>query len=508
MNKKSRNILIVSVGVAAIISFVSYLMYMNSYKASLEEWKNKIYNGITIGDIDVGGKNEVEAYNLVNDELIDKLDHKNIVLSVCGKTIRYEYKDFNIKYEIEKAVSEALNYGKDLSMHKQKKLMSSNSEKHDISLSMVVDSDKVSEVVDSLKKEVGQEPQNAKVNIVNDEVSIEEEKYGTTIDGSDLLDKINDSINCDILEDTTIEIDTTVEEPYIKASDLKGIKNKMSSFSTNYSSSASNRAYNVELATSLVDGTILMPGDTFSYSDVSQKGIGKYKDAPVYINNKVEQAEAGGICQVSTTLYRAVMRANIRSVERLNHSLPVGYAKLGLDATVAWGNIDYKFKNTYDFPIYIQGITDGANVIFNIYGDIDALDGKTYDMENEIIETVEPTVTYIDDPQLTIGTEVIDTYGSTGYRVKSYQITYVNGVETNREFVATDKYAATNTIVRRGTKPVEKQNNDSNSSNMNQNENNTQNGGNLDQNTGSDVQNQDNTGNPLNNSGVNNYTMR
>ena len=144
MNKISRNILIVSVGVAAIISFVSYLMYMNSYKASLEEWKNKIYNGITIGDIDVGGKNEVEAYNLVNDELIDKLDHKNIVLSVCGKTIRYEYKDFNIKYEIEKAVSEALNYGKDLSMHKQKKLMSSNSEKHDISLSMVVDSDKVS----------------------------------------------------------------------------------------------------------------------------------------------------------------------------------------------------------------------------------------------------------------------------------------------------------------------------------------------------------------------------
>lgn len=495
MNKKSRNILIMSTVVAIIAFIVSYFIYVQLCKESLQDWKGKIYNGVTICDVDVSGKSEEEAYNLVESELINKLNHKAILLSVGDRSIRYEYKDFNIEYKIKEAVSEALNYGKDLSIHKQKKLMESNNKKHEISLNMQADPIKLNEIADNLQKEIGQESQNAKVNIVNDQIVIEEEKYGICIDNSDLLDNINKNINCNILDDTNIEVSTIEEEPAIKASDLNGIKNKMSTFSTDYSSSGLNRAHNVELATSLVNGTILMPGETFSYSDVSQKGIGKYEDAPVYINNKVEQAEAGGICQVSTTLYRAVMRANIRSVERLNHSLPVGYAKLGLDATVAWGSIDYKFKNTYNFPIYIQGIADGANVTFNIYGDLDALDGKTYDMENEILETIEPTISYIDDPELTVGTEVTDTYGSTGYRVKSYQITYLNGVETNREVVATDIYAATKTVIRRGTKPVQNENTTQNEQNQNVQNQNVQN---QNESLGEGEQNKDNNQNDLN----------
>ena len=457
MNKNNRNIFIVSIIAISIISITAYLLYIKSSKALLQEWNNKIYNGVTIGNIDVSGKSEQEAYNLVQDKLVNELNHKSIVLSMDDTIIRYEYKDFNVKYKIDEAVSEALRYGKNLSIHKQKKLIKSNSKKHEISLDMECDNDSISKVISNIKKEIEEEPQDAKINIVDNKIVIEKEKIGIKIDDSVLINDINNGLNSDMSEDTMVEVKTIEEEPSIKSENIAKIKNKMSSFSTDYSSSDYNRAYNVELATSLVNGTILMPDEVFSYSEVSQKGIGKYKDAPVYINNKVEQAEAGGICQVSTTLYRAVMKANIRSVERLNHSLPVGYAKLGLDATVAWGSIDYKFKNPYDFPIYIQGIADGGTVTFNVYGDVDALDGKTYNMENEIVETIEPSVSYIDDPELTVGTEVTDTYGNTGYKVKSYQITYENGVEINRELVATDNYAATETIIRRGTKVVENQ---------------------------------------------------
>ena len=128
--------------------------------------------------------------------------------------------------------------------------------------------------------------------------------------------------------------------------------------------------------------------------------------------------EAGGICQVSSALYRAVMRANIRSVERHNHMMPVGYAELGLDATVAWGYLDYKFKNTYDFPIYIEGIAGNGTVTFNIYGDPAALGGNTYELVSENLGT--------------------DAQGNS--KAKSYQVTYKNGVEINREYIATDTY--------------------------------------------------------------------
>jgi len=168
-----------------------------------------------------------------------------------------------------------------------------------------------------------------------------------------------------------------------------------------------------------VNGTLLMPGEAFSYDTASQKGRGKYTFAGGYVNNKVEQVEAGGICQVCTALYRTVMKANIRSVERHNHGLAVGYSEPGLDATVAWGYLDYKFKNTYDFPIYIEGIGSNGTVTFNIYGDPNALAGNTYELLSENLGT--------------------DAEGTT--KAKSYQVTYKNGVEIKRELISTDSYA-------------------------------------------------------------------
>lgn len=112
------------------------------------------------------------------------------------------------------------------------------------------------------------------------------------------------------------------------------------------------------------------------------------------------------------------MRSNIRSVERYNHMMQVGYAEPGLDATVSWGDLDYKFKNTYDFPIYIEGIGGNGTITFNIYGDPNALGGKTYELKSEPLGN--------------------DEEGN--IKAKSYQVTYQNGNEINRELIATDSY--------------------------------------------------------------------
>ncbi|MDZ5000704.1 vancomycin resistance protein, partial [Clostridium perfringens] len=163
----------------------------------------------------------------------------------------------------------------------------------------------------------------------------------------------------------------------------------------------------------------------------------------------------GGICQVSTALCRAAMRANLRSTERANHSLTVSYSEPGLDATVAYGFVDYKFKNSYDFPIYIQGYVGGGSVSFNIYGNVEAMEGKTYELVNEVHEKYNPEVKYENDSTMDEGTEKVVVNGMPGYKASSYQITYKNGAEISRDFIATDIYLTTDTVIKKGTKKKE-----------------------------------------------------
>ena len=247
-----------------------------------------------------------------------------------------------------------------------------------------------------------------------------------------------------------MDVETT--KPRVTKEDLSKIKGLMGTFSTNYATSAAGRSNNIEIATKVINGTVVMPGETFSFNDiVGPRTVERgYQEAGTYVGNKVEPGIGGGICQVSTTLYRAAMKANLRSVERTNHSMVVGYAQPGLDATVSYGYLDYKFKNTYDFPIYIQGSTVGKVVTYNIYGDPSSLNGKTYDMANEILETIPPETKVVPDNTLPEGKEVSEGAGMTGYKARSYQITYENGVEVKRDVVSTDSYASVGIVVRKG----------------------------------------------------------
>ena len=135
--------------------------------------------------------------------------------------------------------------------------------------------------------------------------------------------------------------------------------------------------------------------------------------------------------------------------------MTVGYAAPGLDATVAAGYIDYKFVNTYDFPIYIQGYLSGNKVVFNIYGNKEAMGGKTYQLVNEILETYDYKTEEVKDPTLEEGVKVVESSGSNGCKARGYLITYENGVQVNKELISTDVYSTRNQVVKVGTKKVE-----------------------------------------------------
>ena len=456
-NKKLAIVIKVILFIAIIVSigFLGKYIYEVTLSSSASEWDDKAYKGVSACGVDVGGKSENEIVIALKTDLADKLDDKRLIVKAGSRIFSYTYKDLDIQYDFEKAAKEAVEYGKDFSITKKISLIrNEENDLYEIKLDAKPNVDRLEKVEEDIKGIVNVDKQDAKIKVQNGQIVIEPDVIGGKLEDGEAKSKIAKAINGDLEEEENIELPVEEEEADIKASDLEKINGVMSSFQTDYSSSSAERAFNVELATSLVDKTLLMPGKEFSYSEVSKKGRGRYKDAGVYINNKVEQAEAGGICQVSTTLYRAAMKSNIRSVERLNHSLQVGYANLGLDATVSWGSIDYRFKNTYDFPIYIEGIASGGVVTFNIYGDKSALGNKTYDMESEIVETYAPTNSYVDDASMPIGTEVFEQYGTTGYKVNSYQITYENAVAVNRELIATDNYSMTQNVIKRGTAPV------------------------------------------------------
>lgn len=186
--------------------------------------------------------------------------------------------------------------------------------------------------------------------------------------------QLTDPDNLRVLVSTTnIPIYPTVE-------DLMNITTKVSSFSTGYSSSGGSRKQNIAVAAKNLNGTILNPGEILSV-DKGIKGrnaTNGYAKAGSYLNGKTVQTYGGGVCQVSTTLYGAILRAGIVPIERNAHSMSVSYVPLGLDAAISEGYKDLKIQNTYNTPIYIEANANGSTLTFNIYGNEGLTGGYIY----------------------------------------------------------------------------------------------------------------------------------
>lgn len=440
-----------------VIGAVALAAYSLSVKGIVKEWDNKIYPGVTVQDVDLGGMTKEEAKNKLTETFETAIDNKKLPVVIGDKQYELIYSDITPKYDIDGTVEQAYKFGKENGIFRgYMAIKNSNSEKNQISLGFSYDEEKLKAYEEKLQKDVTQSAKDATISIEKGNMSVKPEAEGRTINLDTLDSKLKEGINGDLNSTNQVTVDLETTKPRVSKEDLAKIKGVMGTFSSSYSTSAVGRSKNIEIATAAINGTVVMPGETFSFNDVvGPRTIERgFQEAGTYVGNKVEPGIGGGICQVSTTVYRAVMKANLRSVERTNHSMVVGYAEPGLDATVSYGYLDYKFKNTYDFPIYIQGSTEGKVMTYNIYGDPSALNGKTYNMVNEILETIPPETKVVLDSSLPEGKEVSEGLSMTGYKVRSYQITYENGVEVKRDVISTDNYASVGIVVKKGTQPA------------------------------------------------------
>ena len=193
-------------------------------------------------------------------------------------------------------------------------------------------------------------------------------------------------------------------------------------------SNNSNRNNNIRQACDNMNGTILNPGDTFSFNEIVGQRTAEngFKEATVILGGQYEQGLGGGICQVSTTLYNAVMKANLEVVERNSHAWPSDYIAYGLDATVDWPNLDFKFKNDSDSQIVVVAYWDSSDsrVHCEIYGH-KLPEGKYIELETETVSTVSPGANeYIEDKELPVGQTKTVRAAHTGMTIKVYKVWY------------------------------------------------------------------------------------
>ncbi|MBC2581508.1 VanW family protein [Clostridium sp. DJ247] len=432
---------------AGAVGFISY-QYI-----AIKPWSNLIYPGVKVQGEDLSGKTKSEAKKILEQNQVSAVMKKKIHISTPGKAYTLDYSQINPKYNIDETIDEVFNYGKNLSLFKRYKLIKGSGEKQ-YELKFSYNPEPINNLISGIEKDVNKDPVDAKIRRTKGSFAITPEQNGKKLQKDALHKEILSNVNGSIGQDITIKAPIETVGAKITQDKLSSVNSRIGTFSTDYASiSSPERANNIVLSTRSINGKVLMPGDTFSFNDVVGERTADrgYQSAPVIIGNQIDSGLGGGICQVSTTLYNAVLKSNIKATVRAHHTLPSHYVPLGMDATVDWGNLDYKFKNTLDYPLYIEGSTAGGSVVFNIYSN-DSLADTVTDLRSQVYQTIQPGVKYIDDPTLPVGqTEQVQP-PYTGYKVKVIKTTTRNGQVISQDVIADDFYYPVDAEIKRGTK--------------------------------------------------------
>lgn len=247
-------------------------------------------------------------------------------------------------------------------------------------------------------------------------------------------------------------IPATVTPAKVTAEELKEVlfRDTLAQASTNLDEGNVPRTNNVRLAAASINGTILNPGDEFSYNGVvgERTEARGYKPAGAYVNGQVVDEFGGGVCQPSSTLYMAVLRADLEVTERHNHSFTVAYTPLGEDATVDYGNLDFRFKNDTDYPIKIVAEQTNGQMIMTIIGT--KTTDKTVKTRTDVLATYTPETVEKKDNSMKVGESRVETTPITGYSTRTYKIITENG-ETTEELANSSNYVKRDKVVYVGT---------------------------------------------------------
>ena len=410
-----------------------------------------------------------EAYNTGRSGNIFANNYEIIKATIFGKEINLEYtyneklldktlNDINLK--IPNCVIEA-NYcieDEKLIITKGKKGTSINTDElKQVIINEILSNNKGIQINVSL---IEKEPLPIDIDKIYEEIHTEPQDAYYTKDPFQVFPHV-DGVDFDIEAAREIlkedkeeyEIELTITKPKVTTNQIgtEAFPDLLSSFSTRYDASNYPRTTNLKLAMGKLNGVVVGAGEIFSYNQTLGKrtAAAGYKEAGGYAGGRVVQTLAGGICQISSTLYDAVVYANLDIIERHNHMFLAGYVGAGKDATVVYGSLDFKFKNTRKYPIMIKTSIGNGVAKIDIYGIKEEVEYDV-DIVTSVLSYTPFRVIYEDDSTLEPGQEKVSQSGMNGCRSITYKVVKLNGVEVSREVLSSDTYDPMNKIIKKG----------------------------------------------------------
>ena len=255
-------------------------------------------------------------------------------------------------------------------------------------------------------------------------------------------------------------IGLTITKPKVTLDQIgsEAFPDQLATFTTRYDVSDVDRSTNLQIACQKINGKVILVGETFSYNQAlgPRTVAAGYKNGKIYSGGEVVDGLGGGICQISSTLYNAVLMANLQIVERRNHQFVTSYVAAGRDATVVYGVTDFKFKNTRQYPVRIVASARNGIATVSIYG-IKEENEYTFSFSTKTISTIPYTTQYQEDASLSAGTETVKQKGANGIITETYITKMLNGKVVSTTLLSKDTYSAMTRIVIRGTKEAESQ---------------------------------------------------
>lgn len=454
-----RPLIIGGIVLVAILS-VFLVRYFSMKNVVDKVAEDTIWNNILIDDVDVSGM-KAEAAKEAMEKKNAEYQAKEITLVADKTEVVVTLKDLGFAFEnVDKLIQEAVAYGKEGSLHSRYEKIKDLEEKSmNFEVTYMVDEKVVKNTISEKFPRLDNEAINATIKRENDMFVVTEGKSGKKVDLEASIKVITDYFDDDWKPQAveSITLVTVVDEPDIKAEDLKKVKDVLGTFSTTFSS-GSNRGKNIAHAASLINGKVLMPGEEMSASDSmgSRTKENGYLEAGSYLNGTTVQSYGGGVCQVSTTLYNAVLLAEMEITERWAHSMSVNYVKPSMDAAISEGYKDLKFKNNTDAPVYIEGYTTGGKIIFTIYGKNTNEEGRKVSFVSEVTSKTEAKKKFVASGD-SVGTFKKSVSGHDAIKAKLWKVVTVNGSEVSREAVNSSNYSssAATYIVGTGTDNAE-----------------------------------------------------
>lgn len=403
-----------------------------------------IKNNIYIGDLNLSGLTYNQAVKTVDDYVMDLAGKEFTFVSVNDNKETVNARDLGIYWANKEVLKDAISIGKSGNLISQYKAVCDlQHERKQFPLQIGFEKESVLNVINKQGYLYNQEASDAVVTRENGEFHITPGTSGIQVDVDKSVSDVMDKLSKWNGEPETFILKVKEKAPKANEETLAQLTDVIGTYTTGFKSSNADRSGNVRTGCKHLNGKLLMPGEQLSvYEAVSpfteENG---YFMAGSYLNGQVVESLGGGICQVSSTLYNAVIRAELQVDERYPHSMVVTYVDLSSDAAIAGTYKDFKFTNNKDFPIFIEGFTtEEKRITFNIYGRETRPANRTVEFESVETSKTEPTEEKIvADASKPVG--YISTQSAhIGYTGELWKVVKVDGVETEREKINKSTY--------------------------------------------------------------------